>query len=105
MEDFISVIPGAAIAALIVTLCVYFVFRSRHKTARTKTLAGDFIKEGSQRFTVRKDTFVSTQTTKTRRSSGSGSSGGSLSGSIGGGAMSGGIKLGGRGGGLRVGKR
>ena len=81
MEDFFNIFVGSAVVSLIIALSAFFLFRSRHTTVRPKHSAGSFIKDGSLRFTLRKDTFVSTYTTRVKRSSGS-SGGSGMAGSM-----------------------
>ena len=66
-EEIINIFLVSAVVALIISLSAFFLFQSMHKTARTKHFAGNFIKQGSLRFTLRKDSFVSSNTSRTRR--------------------------------------
>jgi DNA-directed RNA polymerase subunit RPC12/RpoP len=58
---------AVAFLALVISLVNFFLQRAKHKTARPQHFAGDYIKKGSLRFRVRKDTFISTFTTRTKR--------------------------------------
>jgi len=67
--------PASAVLALILSFITFFAFRSRHKTIQPRHFAGEYIKQGSLRFTLQNDTFISTFISKTRRNtSGSGGS-------------------------------
>lgn len=81
-----------SIFSLILGLILLMVERGKYKNIRKATSAANYIKEGSFRLTVNKDTFVSTHTTKTydppQKSSGGGSHGSSSGRSFGGGSGS-----------------
>jgi uncharacterized protein len=58
---------AAAFLALVISLINFFLQRAKHKTALPQYFAGDYIKQDSLRFRVRKDTFISTFTTRIKR--------------------------------------
>jgi uncharacterized protein len=58
---------AAAVLALLLSLANFFFQRAKHKTALPQYFAGEYIKQDSLRFRVRKDTFISTFTTRTKR--------------------------------------
>ncbi|MBO4371968.1 MAG: TPM domain-containing protein [Bacteroidales bacterium] len=79
--------------ALILGFILLSVEKRKYKNIRKATSAANYVKEGSFRLTVNKDTFVSTHTTKTydppqKSSGGGGSHGGSSGRSFGGGGGS-----------------
>jgi uncharacterized protein len=63
--------------ALALSLITFFSFRAKHKTVRPRYTASEYLKQGSLRFTVRNDVFLSTFTSRTKRSSSGGSHTGS----------------------------
>lgn len=81
-----------SIFSLILGFILLSVEKRKYKNIRKATSAANYIKEGSFRLTVNKDTFISTHTTKTydppQKSSGGGSHGGSSGRSFGGGSGS-----------------
>ena len=81
-----------SIFSLILGFILLSVEKRKYKNIRTATSAANYVKEGSFRLTVNKDTFISTHTTKTydppQKSSGGGSHGGSSGRSFGGGSGS-----------------
>ena len=81
-----------SIFSLILGFILLMVEKRKYKNIRKATSAANYVKEGSFRLTVNKDTFVSTHTTKTydppQKSSGGGSHGGSSGRSFGGGSGS-----------------
>ena len=79
--------------ALLLGFILLKIEKRKYKNIRKATSAADYVKEGSFRLTVNKDTFVSTHTTKTydppqKSSGGGGSHGGSSGRSFGGGGGS-----------------
>lgn len=81
-----------SIFSLILGFILLCVEKGKYKNIRKATSAANYVKEGSFRLTVKRDTFVSTHTTKTydppQKSSGGGSHGGSSGRSFGGGSGS-----------------
>ncbi|MBP5503666.1 MAG: TPM domain-containing protein [Bacteroidales bacterium] len=81
-----------SIFSLILGFILLSVEKRKYKNIRKATSAANYVKEGSFRLTVNKDTFISTHTTKTydppQKSSGGGSHGGSSGRSFGGGSGS-----------------
>ena len=82
-----------SLLALILGFILLSVEKGKYKNIRKATSAANYVKEGSFRLTVNKDTFVSTHTTKTydppqKSSGGGGSHRGSSGGSFGGGGGS-----------------
>ena len=81
-----------SIFSLILGFILLSVEKRKYKNIRKATSAANYVKEGSFRLTVNKDTFVSTHTTKTydppQKSSGGGSHGSSSGRSFGGGSGS-----------------
>lgn len=81
-----------SIFSLILGFILLCVEKGKYKNIRKATSAAHYVKEGSFRLTVKRDTFVSTHTTKTydppQKSSGGGSHGGSSGRSFGGGSGS-----------------
>ena len=81
-----------SLLALILGFILLSVEKGKYKNIRKATSAANYVKEGSFRLTVNKDTFISTHTTKTydppQKSSGGGSHGGSSGRSFGGGSGS-----------------
>lgn len=81
-----------SIFSLILGFILLSVEKRKYKNIRKATSAANYIKEGSFRLTVNKDTFISTHTTKTydppQKSSGGGSHGSSSGRSFGGGSGS-----------------
>ena len=81
-----------SIFSLILGFILLCIEKGKYKNIRKATSAANYVKEGSFRLTVKRDTFVSTHTTKTydppQKSSGGGSHGGSSGRSFGGGSGS-----------------
>ena len=82
-----------SIFALILGFILLMIEKGKYKNIRKATSAANYVKEGSFRLTVKRDTFVSTHTTKTydppqKSSSGGGSHSSSSGGSFGGGGGS-----------------
>ena len=65
---------ASAALALALSLVTFFSARTKYKTIRPQNFAANYIADGSSRFSLRNDTFISTNTSRSRKSKSSGSS-------------------------------